>query len=382
MTPPASPPARPSPAKDMLPAAALAAAGLAGVWLAPLTGPGFPGPPGAATAAVALMAVGVAMRRVRPLAALGLVTASAVVQHGLAAPESQIAFETLPALLLVVYAVAARADRVRGLQALGAVLLLKALQTLDQPSAGAADDLVGFVVLLSVVWLAGDAVRRRQERILELELERESRAAAAVEAERRRIAREMHDVIAHALSVMVVQAGAARQTLEAEPAETRRLLESSEATGREALGEMRRLLGLVRRGEAPREPVPGLSDLPALVDRFRSAGLPVNLEAAGPADDVPPGVDLAAYRVVQEGLTNALRHGGGAATTVSIRREDERLHVAVCNGAGPERTQRPGERTGGHGLAGLRERLALYGGRLEAGRAEDGGYRLGAEIPL
>jgi signal transduction histidine kinase len=200
--------------------------------------------------------------------------------------------------------------------------------------------------------------------------EEETRRAAA--DERGRLAREVHDVVAHSLSVIVVQAGAGRRVAADAPAEVREVLASSERTGREALGEIRRLLGVLRSGDGGRAPRPGLAALPALLEQFRALGLDVEADADG-GPDLPATIDLSAYRIVQEALTNCLRHARRAPSRVAIRRQAGALLVEVSNGpGGASGVAAPGA---GHGLTGMRERAAVYWGALEAGPLPGGGWR-------
>ncbi|HEX6460779.1 MAG TPA: sensor histidine kinase [Thermoleophilaceae bacterium] len=241
-----------------------------------------------------------------------------------------------------------------------------------------------------VMYLVRRAVRDRQLRAEALaaqaellERDRELRAEQAVAEERARIARELHDLVAHNVSVMVVQAGAERHALPEGADSTREALTSIETSGRQALAEARRLLGMLRRngdtgGEL--EPQPGLAQLDFLVEQIERAGLPVRLEVEGERRPLPAGVDLCAYRVVQESLTNALKHAGPAHAEVRLRYLPAALDVDVADdGSG---AQHPNGDGAGHGLIGMRERVALYGGRLEAGPRDGGGFAVHAEIPL
>jgi len=219
-----------------------------------------------------------------------------------------------------------------------------------------------------------------------LEVEREAQAAAAVAEERRRIARELHDVVAHSVSVMVVQSGAARRVLDSEPDDAVAALTEVERSGRQALSELRRLLGLMRDGDesaAAREPQPTLAGLEDLLKRARDAGLPVELHQEGDPYDLPMGCDLAAYRVVQESLTNALKHGGdGARATVLLRWTDDHLELDISDtGQGLTAVAPDGDGPLGQGLVGMRERVALCGGDLQAGPSVRGGFRVHATIP-
>ena len=220
-----------------------------------------------------------------------------------------------------------------------------------------------------------------EARIDRLKEEQEERAREAVTAERARIARELHDVIGHSISVMGVQAGAVRRVLPPELEEERDTLLSVERTGRDAVTEMRRLLDLLRSAdEAPSDALPTLAYAPQLVADMRRAGLSVELEMDGDVEDLPPGRALAAYRIVQEGLTNALKHAPDARVRVLIRRTSDQLDVEVLQEPGAS-SDGDGEGAG-HGLVGMHERVALYGGRLTVGPGADGGFEVRAALPL
>ena len=248
------------------------------------------------------------------------------------------------------------------------------------------------------------------ERLLRAQAEHEAETRRAVQEERARIASEMHDVVTHNVSVMVVQAGAARRVLDSSPGDAREALLAVEASGRTAMTELRHLLGLLappEEGElgqadadqagggdlgglgddAALSPQPDLGQIGALVDRVRTAGLPVELSVDGERD-LPPGLDLAAYRVVQEALTNVLKHAGQARTTVRVEYRPRELVITVSDDGPPPGSPVPdlarGEPAGqgGRGLIGLRERIAVYHGELDAGPRPGGGWRLAATIPL
>ena len=213
-----------------------------------------------------------------------------------------------------------------------------------------------------------------------LGLEAAAAAERAVAEERQRIARELHDVVAHSVSVMTVQAGAVRRLLRPEQERERQALEAVEATGREALTEMRRLVGLLReRGTMPEfAPQPSMRTVDVLVGTVREAGLSVELDVEGEPQELPPGIDLSAYRVIQEALTNALKYAGPAQAWVTIRWRDDALELEIANDGRSE----PGGDGEGHGLAGLRERVALVGGSVTSGPRPGGGFVVTANLPL
>jgi signal transduction histidine kinase len=219
-----------------------------------------------------------------------------------------------------------------------------------------------------------------EERASELERERDRAAGLAVQHERSRIARELHDVIGHSISVMGVQAGAVRSVLPAEQHREREALMAVERAGRDAVGEMRRLLGLLRdEGDASLGPTPSLSRIETLAAEMRDAGQRLTVEVEGDLALLPPGVDLAGYRVVQEALTNTLKHAPGAEVRARVARDQHQLVIEVADG-GPSVTTPNGHV--GHGLLGMRERVTLYGGELSAGPQPGGGFRVHGRIPL
>jgi signal transduction histidine kinase len=229
---------------------------------------------------------------------------------------------------------------------------------------------------LSYKFREADEARELAER---LEREREEQARLAVAEERARIARELHDIVGHSVSVMTVQAAGVRSLLEPDQEREREALQVVEQTGREALAEMRRLVGVLRRPEeAPTlAPQPSLVHLDKLVEQAREAGLPVELRVEGDPLELPAGLDLTAYRLVQEGLTNAIKHANARHAEVLVRYEDGHVDLTVTDDGTGDGT---GD-SGGHGLVGMRERISVYGGELEAGPRQAGGYRLHARLP-
>jgi len=242
------------------------------------------------------------------------------------------------------------------------------------------------VLILGGAWLAGLALRIRhdreralEQRAADLEVERDARAVAAIADERARIAREVHDIVAHSIGVIVLQARGGRASLAADPAATRGALDAIETTGVQAINEMHRLVTVLRVDDDPASlvPPPGLRDLDQLLARIRDAGLPVELVVEGTPVDLAPGVDLSAYRIVQEALTNALRHAGASGARVRIGYGERELKIEISDGGG-----RPAAiGTEGLGLVGMRERAALVGGRLEAEPRSGGGFVVRARLP-
>ena len=251
----------------------------------------------------------------------------------------------------------------------------------------AAGELVFTPLLFGIAWLAGFALRDRAQRAEAAELragqaerERETTARIAVAEERARIARELHDIVAHSVSVMVLQVGAVRHRLPVALAPDRDALEGVERTGRSALAEMRQLLGAMRRDgeDVELSPQQGLDGLGSLIDEIGQAGLPVTLQVEGERRPLPPAIDLSAYRIVQEGLTNALKHAHARRADVVVRYAPGELQVDV-------RDDGDGAGSGdglGHGLIGVRERVKIYGGEMSAGSAAGGGFLLSARLPL
>jgi signal transduction histidine kinase len=255
------------------------------------------------------------------------------------------------------------------------------------PGDQSASDFVFISLRFLVAWVAGYAMRERAEqaeaaelRATHAELERESAARVAVAEERARIARELHDVVAHAVSVMVLQVGAVRHKLPQALEEDRDALGRVERAGRTALAEMRRLLGAMRREGDDLElaPHPGVDRLDSLLDDVGRAGLPVQLHVDGDPFPLPRAIDLSAYRIVQEGLTNALKHARASQADVTFHYRSDELQIEVRDN-GDGRSTSDGL---GHGLVGMRERVKIYGGEMTADTAPEGGFVLGARLPL
>jgi signal transduction histidine kinase len=265
---------------------------------------------------------------------------------------------------------------------LGVVLILVSFPvTVLGPSGVSASSAATFgIVSLAVMLLVRGVLGDRERRVRLAERERDLAAREAVVEERARIARELHDAIAHSVSMVVVQAGAERRVLDSDRGATREVLETIENIGRGALTEMRRLVGMLRTdGDEPLTPQPGLDDLPRLVAQVREAGLPVDLQVEGERRELPVGIELSAYRIVQEALTNALKHAGEAQAAVRVRYGDDSLELEIVDDGAGINAPMP---SGGHGLVGMRERVALYGGRLDAGRGESGGFAVRVLLPI
>ena len=326
-----------------------------------------------------ILPLSLVQRRRLPLAVLALNIAAWVVID-LNSPIDEDPLALALTLAIAVYSVGAHT---RGKAAIVGAILVAALAltgTIADANEGTVADFLGnavfFFTIFGGIWLAGRAIRRRRLRERELIVERDEGARAAVAEERARIARELHDVVAHAISVIVLQARGARH---ADGAERDEALKAIESTGAAALAEMRRLLHMLRADDEAMAlaPQPSLDQLEVLVAQVRDAGLPVELRVEGTRRSLPPGVDVSAYRIVQEALTNALKHAGPARAQVSIRYEPDALELEIADtGAGA--TNGDGA---GHGLVGMRERVAVFGGELDSG-PHSGGFTVRARLPL
>ncbi|WP_055586675.1 sensor histidine kinase [Streptacidiphilus griseoplanus] len=336
---------------------------------------------------VVLSALPLAARRRYPLAAFGVVLGAALAIGGDASWINVLSC-VIGAYSAVMYS-RYRAGATAGL-VVAAVLAGVAFREMDPVLPGWSNPAV---VLLLTGALASTVRywRRRladsRDRFTRLQQAQEEGTRRAVEEERARIAAELHDVVTHNVSVMVIQAGAARKVMDTAPQRSKEALLAVEAGGRAALAELRHVMGLLAAQDTGRpdgpadglEPQPGLGQLDALTERVRAAGTPVTVAVSLPPDPLPPGLDLAAYRVVQEALTNALKHAPGAAASVTVGHDGDFLAIEVTD-TGAARDAPPADGNG-RGLIGLRERLAVYGGDLTAGPTLAGGYRIRARVP-
>ena len=295
-----------------------------------------------------------------------------------AAVAADVAYDTFPfaGALVALYTVAARVGRPASIvAAAGAAAALSVLFL--RPGGLGAWESVAIYAFFGAAWLLGDNVRTRRERAARLLAEHEANVGRAAAEEQARMARELHDIIGHSVSVMTIQAAAAGDAFDSRPAQVRDALRAIESTGRETLSELRRLLGGVRPDDARFAPAPGLESLAGLVERVRAAGLAVELRADGRPDALPPSVDLSAYRIVQEALTNTLKHARASKAWVDVRQVDGALEIEVVDDG--HSTSAEGA---GRGIVGMRERAAQFGGDLEAGPAPGGGFAVHARIPL
>lgn len=328
-----------------------------------------------------VMGVALAWCRTRPVATLTVVLGAHVAWIFVAVPRG-----SLVPFLIELVAVFACASRTRLAVAAGGLAATVATEVLFV--AGTTNNFADYLFILAFVagaWGSGRALRSRQQRAEELfartvrlEVEKEEQSRRARDDERSRIAREMHDVISHSVSVMVVQAAAAERVLAHDPAAAQQALRAVQDVGRDARVELRRMLGLIRSPVGDDlTPQPDLKQLPTLLEQLRRAGLMVEVDAPGVEWDLPPGVSLTAYRVIQEALTNALAHGTGKYARVSLQRCEDAVVMDVTN---PARTIC--ESPGGHGLLGMRERVLLYGGSMDYGRDPTGCFRLHVRLPI
>ncbi|MFE0453009.1 sensor histidine kinase [Streptomyces sp. NPDC058914] len=347
---------------------------------------------------VLLLCLVIALRRRMPEKMLVLAGAVGLAQLVLDVPTTAADF----AMLVIVYTVAATGARWASRLALAMGLCAATLAQLRWPSeqtgvAGNVALVVFQTVPFALAWVLGDSIRTRrayfaqlEERAARLEKEREAQAKVAVAAERARIARELHDVVAHNVSVMVVQADGAAYVLDAAPDQAKKALETISSTGRQALAEMRRLLGVLRTGEHQEGgeyvPQPDVEQIEDLVEQCRGSGLPVDFKIEGTPRPLPSGVELTAYRIVQEALTNTRKHGGpNAGASVRLVYFDDGLGLLVEDdgkGAPHELYEEGGPDGQGHGLIGMRERVGMVGGTLDAGPRPGGGFRISALLPL
>jgi signal transduction histidine kinase len=344
------------------------------------------------------MVLPVVFRRDHPAAAFAAVIAVGALQVALLSRPVSADL----AVPIMCYTLAAYTPRRISLRGLAACLLGAATAVVRWHPAHTRDllysisvDAAVFGAPVLLAWLLGDSLRWRrgyyqalEERATRLERERDAQAQVAAAAERARIARELHDVVAHNVSVMVVQADGAAYALDTSPQRTREALGAISATGRRALAELRSLLGVLRDSAEPSSaalaPQPGIEQLEELVHQARTAGLPVSLNVQGVPRPVPQGEALAPYRVVQESLTNTRKHAGpGATATVTLRYAHQHLMISVTDDGRGASAAGTGELAGaGHGLAGMRERVELYGGSVRSGPRAGGGYEVIARLPL
>lgn len=367
---------------DVVVATALALAAQAEIW-APDWVPGMGAVDGskpvlAVTALV--MTVPLAVQRTWPLWCCGLVLGAACAQQLVTTPTEGLS--SLAAMLLASYAVSANGGTRSSAVGVGMIVATSVIV--------GGSDLAFLLLLMLAAWVMGMLVSYRTHEVADLQSDRQTlieerhlAAARGAAQERRRIARELHDVVAHRVSVMVVQAQAADALLDSSPTKAREAVLAVEGAGRQALAELRSLLGLLRAADdqadenAALTPSPGLSDIEALVTQARAAGMPITLSHEGEPRQVSEVIGAAAYRVVQEAITNVLKHGARAATHVRVAFECDRLELLVTDDGPTGNGTEPG-----YGLAGMRERVDFVGGSLVTGPGSDGGFTVHASLPL
>jgi signal transduction histidine kinase len=351
---------------------------------------GFVGtaPTALSAATAALIVVPLPWRRRAPVAVLVAVAVLMAAPH-LVADVSLPFFGGLVALLVATFSAARwAADRASRFALLVPFTTLGVL-TFTVPTFDVGSEYVFAVPVFLMVWGAGQALRRWEQQsrrletaLAELARTQDAQTRAVVLDERARIARELHDVIGHSVSVMLLQSGSARLTMRSAPERAQEALALLEATGRQAMSEMRNLVGILRPREETEEllPPPGLTALPALQETMRRSGLDASVRIVGDVRQVPPGLDLSAYRIVQEALTNALKHAGRTRACAVVTVEDGELHLRITNAPANGAVESPSP--GGHGVVGMRERVGLYGGTLQNGALPDGGYAVDVRFPL
>ncbi len=343
---------------------------------------------GPGTAPVRLLA-GLAMtvplvwRRIRPLEVLAVVICVLLVRS-LAGSESEQGASFFVSVLIATFSVSAYSTSQRTALAAGLFAVVGCAASLQlgfaasESSQPKIEDMLIIAMFVTGAWIAGWVLNRRVAQSDRLLKESDEMTREAVVDERARIARELHDIVAHSISVISIQAGAAEQYLERDSGKARRHLEAVQSSAHDALNEMRRLTGVLREDEPGYRPQPGLSRLEDLAEAAREGGLQVEIVERGERPELPPGIDLAVYRIIQESLTNARKHAGRVSATVTIAHRDDQIDVRVENSAGPG-----GEGGGsGHGLVGMRERVRVYGGTMKTGATEQGGYLVSARLPL
>ena len=347
------------------------------------------GSPFAVSVVVAVATLSLAWRRRWPFATLCVVAGAVAVPQLFGTLTFTLWGHFVP-LLVAAYTVARWCDGRTAL--IGAVVVAAAITIVmvRVPAAGSDGNIPFAIVPTAVLMIAGRVLRQRAERAHELadrarrlESDHDAEVAAALAAERSRIARELHDVVAHCVSVMVVQAGVSEAFLEGSPERAREPLRAVQETGQLAIAELTRMLGLLRRGPGDATnlllPQPGVAELPELVERLRASGLHIRLSTVGDVQPLPPGVDLTVCRIVQEALTNTLKHAGpGSEACVELRYGPRSVEIEVIDNG----TVTGPPLAGGHGLIGMAERVSIFNGSLEAGLRPESGFRVFVTLPL
>jgi signal transduction histidine kinase len=344
-----------------------------------------PGPVAGRIAFAVAVTVPLVFRRQAPGLVVAVICAATLIWV-LPAEVAETSTSPFPSFLLAAFSVACYARRravaIAGGVALLAVMLTALLSRFYQGASLGVGDVAILSVFLGGAWTSGWLVRQRAAQARRALAESGELARSAVSEERVRIARELHDVVAHSVSIIAVQAGAAEELIERDPQRARDHMASVRRTAREAMAEMRRLLDVLRTDDAAYTPQPGLARLDDLLEEVRGSGVPVELIEEGERPRLAPGLDLVAFRVVQESLTNVRKHAPGARTKVLMRFEPSAFELDIANGPASAATTLNGSGGGGHGLIGMRERVHLFGGSFGAGPSEDGGFLVHAVLPL
>lgn len=381
------PRARPLLLVDIVVVLTLAITAVAQLWVSPPGG--LVGGVAVHMVLAAALTLPLLVRRRFPVAVFATIVASAWLQFELGGGLGQPFF----AVIISLYAVGAHASRPFTFVGPAAVVLQVLLADIPRLRDGAPwDEVIPAWFILFGVWGFGRWMRHRAlaavvltERAEEAERNRHEQAARAVTEERARIARELHDLVAHSMGVIVIQAQGAQRALDTSPDQAREALSAIETAGRSGMAEMRRLLGMLTDDgvDAGTVPQPTLHEIPDLVERLRAAGISVDLRVEGAVRALPAGLELTGYRVVQEAMTNALKHAGQVPVDVRLRYEPDWLDIEVTD-QGPTDSMQPvnGHDSGSHGLVGMRERVSLYGGTIDTGPTTGGGFSVHARIPL
>jgi signal transduction histidine kinase len=350
----------------------------------------YPGPVAVAATVQIAAILPVAFRRLAPVRAIAIGVAISLPYIAVYGSVNSLA--SLLAGLVLIYSVGRHTEG-RALLAGSAIGLFSVVLQGLGGTFQSLTDWVFALILMGAALIFGIALRVQVERSIALAIaadraqrEQEATAQAAVQEERARIARELHDVVAHNVGLIVLQAGGARSVLDSDPERARAALRQVEETGRQTLTEMRHLVGILREDEGEeRQPLPRLERLPALVDEARAAGLTVDLVVEGPRVELPAGLELAAYRLIQEALTNVRKHAPAAHARVRLAYQIDRLRIDVTNDGGPSGAAAATARNAsdpGHGLIGMRERVQVYGGRMQTGVMPGGGFQVEVTLPI
>ena len=329
-----------------------------------------------------VVTVPLVVRRRAPLA-VALILAGATLAWSLAATTPETGVNPFPSLLLAAFSVALYASTPAAAVAGGVALtgsMAVAISSNYTQGHLSASNIAILLFFMGGAWGAGWLIRRRAAQVERAYAESGELARDAVIEERARIARELHDIVAHSVSIIAVQAGAAEELLDTDPDLARQHMSAVRRTARETMTEMRRLLNVLREDDAPHAPQPGLGRLDDLLAEVRATGVPVELVEEGERPALGPGVDLVAYRVVQESLTNVRKHAGAVPTEVRLRYGNDHVAVDVSNAPGEHAARSNG--APGHGLIGMRERVVLFGGTFDAAARDDGGFHVHADIPI